>query len=316
MLQNKEVIVQNSLKFYYVGRYKVKKYYTIFFLLTFFIIIFTFSAFAELVRVTSEYANIRPIPDTKSVIIGEAFENDIFRYEGEEDEWIKINMFSGEHRYVHHSLVKVIDDNLSVPFLKDICQSLMKRLEEAEERSILASNHKYPLSNAKNKENNSEFQKILIDRYILEIFQEYHLQPAVYKTVLSHCMEETKGKIEQNPIMKKESSEVNNEKNNSSSDELTEEIKKEIFKEMMRCEDWADIEAMQYYFPGCEDSTNFIEADIDKYIDKFTELTDSCKKNIREKYNITEEIMLKISSEALKKGWVRPEVLPIPSCCR
>jgi len=71
----------------------MKKYYIIFFLLTLFIIIFTFSAFAQFVRVTSEFANIKLMPDTESIIIGKAFENDIFGYEGEENDWIKINMF-------------------------------------------------------------------------------------------------------------------------------------------------------------------------------------------------------------------------------
>ena len=96
---------------------------------------------------------------------------------------------------------------------------------------------------------------------------------------------------------------------------LTEGIRREIFKEMMQCEDWADIEAMQYYFPGCEDCAQFIEADIDKYINKLTELTDSCRKNVRKKYNIAEEIMLNILAEALQKRWIRPEMLPIPACC-
>ena len=84
----------------------------------------------------------------------------------------------------------------------------------------------------------------------------------------------------------------------------------------MRCEDWADMEAMQYYYPGCEDCVNFIEADIDKYIDKLRELTDSCEENIRNKYNITEEIMLKISVEGVEERWIMPEMLPMPDCCK
>jgi len=96
---------------------------------------------------------------------------------------------------------------------------------------------------------------------------------------------------------------------------LSEEIRKEIFKEMVRCEDWADREALQYYYPGCENCTNFIEADIYKYIDKSRELIDSCEENIRKKYNITEEIMLKISVEAFEERWIMPEMLPEPDCC-
>jgi hypothetical protein len=420
----------------------MKKSYIIFFLLTLFIIIFTFSAFAQFVRVTSEFANIRLMPDTESIIIGKAFENDIFGYEGEGNDWIKINMFSGEHRYIHHNLVKVINYGISAPFSNDICQSLTKRLEEAEDRSLIESDNRYPLSNGENMEKNNEYQRILLDRYILEVFREYGLQPVVYQIAVIRCFEGSHSKIGQRPAVKSEFkiieekdisikalgekkpsdysleeleklptnirmrylivvpsditleelksqlAQVIMEKSNANPDideiyvgaweseesfkggnpnlgyaewspygewsvmppeiarnnnrdtykivyhidekaleaikkrkietlfGLSEEIRKEIFTEIVKCEDWSDREAMQYYYPGCEDCANFIVADIYKYIDKSRELIDSCEENIRKKYNITEEIMLKISVEALEERWVMPEMLPMPDCCR
>ena len=294
----------------------MKKSYIMLFLITLFMLIFTFSASTQFVQVTSEYANIRPIPDTDSITIGEAFENNIFQYEGEEEGWIKIKMFSGEHRYIHHSLVEVINGDISISFSMDGCQSLMKKFKEAEERSVLVSNHKYPSTNSENEEKKLEFQKILLDRYILEVFQEYNLQPAAYNTILSKCIEETLAKTQEGLAKKIEAIETDNKGNNINFNELSEEIRKEIFREMVQCEDWADIEAMQYYFPGCEDCAKFIETDIDKYIDKFTELTDSCKEKLKNKYNITEETMLEISAEALEKGWAKPTMPPIPDCCR
>jgi len=429
----------------------MKKSYIIFFLLTFFIIIFTFSAFAQFVRVTSEFANIRLMPDPESIIIGKAFENDVFGYEGQENDWIKINMFSGEHRYILHNLVKVINYGISAPFSNDICQSLMKRLEEAEDRSLVESDNRYPLSNGENMEKNSEYQRILLDRYILEVFHEFDLQPVIYQIAVTQCIEGSQSKIGQTPTVIKEGVKENKirefkiveekdisikalgekklsdytlgeleklpinirmrylivvpsditleelksllaqvimEKSNANPDideiyigaweseesfkggnpnlgyaewspygkwsvmtpeiarnnnrdsykivynidekaleaikkrkietlfGLSEEIRKEIFKEMVRCEDWADREALQYYYPGCEDCPNFIEADTGKYIDKFRKLTDSCEENLMNRYNITEEIMLKISVEGLEERWVMPEMLPMPECCK
>ena len=429
----------------------MKKSYTIFFLLTLFIIIFTFSASAEYVRVTSEFANIRLMPDTESIIIGKAFENDIFGYEGEENDWIKINMFSGEHRYIHHSIVKVINYGISASFSNDICQSLMKRLEEVEDRSLVESDNRYPLSNGENMEKNNEYQRILLDRYILEIFHEFDLQPVIYQIAVTRCIEGAQSEIGQRPTVKKEGAKENEirefkiveekdisikalgekklsdysveeleklpinirmdysivmpsdvtleelkfqlaqvimEKSNANPDideihigiweseesfeggnpnlgyaewspygewsvmppeiaknnnrdsykivyninkkaleaikkrkeetlfGLIEEIRKDIFKEIVKCEDWGDREAMQYYYPGCENCANFIVADIYKYADKSTELIDSCKENVRKKYNINEEIMLKILVEALEERWVMPEMLPMPDCCR
>jgi len=177
----------------------MKKSYTVFFLLTLFIIIFTFSASAKFVRVTSELANIRLMPDTESISIGKAFENDIFEYEGEENDWIKINMFSGEHRYIHHSLVKVISYGISASFSNDICQSLMKRLEEAEDRSLVESDNRFPLSNSENMEKNNEYQRILLDRYILEIFHEFDLQPVIYQIAVTRCIEGSQSEIGQRP---------------------------------------------------------------------------------------------------------------------
>ena len=420
----------------------MKKSYIIFILLTLFIIIFTFSVFAQFVRVTSEFANIRLMPDTESIIIGKAFENDIFGYEGEENDWIKINMFSGEHRYIHHNLVKVINYGISAPFSNDICQSLMNRLDEAEDRSLVESDNKYPLSNSGNMEKNIEYQRILLDRYILEIFHEFDLQPIVYQIAVTRCIEGSQSKIGQRPAvisefkiieekdisikalgekkpsdysleeleklptnirirylivvpsditleeLKSQLAQVIMEKSNANPDideiyvgaweseesfkggnpnlgyaewspygewsvmtpeiarnnnrdsykivyhidekalealkkrttetlfGLSEETRKEIFRESVRCEDWADMEAMQYYYPGCEDCVNFIEANIDKYIDKFNELKDACEEMVMKKYNITAEIMLKISVEALEERWVMPEMLPMPDCCK
>ena len=79
----------------------MKRAFIIFFFLTILIIIFSFNVFAKFVRVTSDFANIRLIPDTESIVIGQAIKNDIFEYEGQENDWIKINMFSEDHYYIH-----------------------------------------------------------------------------------------------------------------------------------------------------------------------------------------------------------------------
>jgi len=168
----------------------MKKSYIIFFLLMLFIIIFTFSAFAQFVRVTSEFANIRLIPDTESILIGKAFENDIFGYEGEENDWVKINMFSGEHRYIHHSLVKVLTLGISTPFSDDVCPELMERLEEARERSLT--------------ESDVESQNVYFDRNVLDIFHEFNLQPVAYQIAVNRCIEGPESKIGQRPTVEKE----------------------------------------------------------------------------------------------------------------
>jgi len=97
---------------------------------------------------------------------------------------------------------------------------------------------------------------------------------------------------------------------------LTEAKRKEIFEELVKCEDEGDRKAMKYYFPGCEYCPEFIVADVYKYADKSTQLIDACKEKVRSKYNISEDVALKISVEALEERWPMPEFVPMPSCCQ
>jgi len=97
---------------------------------------------------------------------------------------------------------------------------------------------------------------------------------------------------------------------------FTENERKEIFTEIVRCEDWADLEAMKQYYPGCEYCSEFIKSDFNEYADKVSELTDSCKEKLRNKYNITKETRLKISTEGITKTWPFPDRDFMPSCCK
>lgn len=73
---------------------------------------------------------------------------------------------------------------------------------------------------------------------------------------------------------------------------------------------------MKRYYPGCEYCPEFITADVYKYADKVSELTDSCKEKLRKEYSITEEESSKISLEGSEKRWPMPPFVPMPSCCQ
>ena len=158
----------------------MKKLYNTFLLLTFFILIFTISVSSQFVQVSSGIADIRVrvLPETESRIVGEAIDGDIFRYISEEGNWIEIVMFSGDLRYIHNSMVEVLNRGISAPFSKDVCTKLVKSLEEAKIKSF--------------SESNSIFQNILLDRYYLEIFHEFNLQPVIYPLVIGWCDESNK----------------------------------------------------------------------------------------------------------------------------
>lgn len=97
---------------------------------------------------------------------------------------------------------------------------------------------------------------------------------------------------------------------------LSEAKRKEIFEELVKCEDEGDRKAMRYYFPGCESCPEFIVTDVNKYADKSTTLINDCKQKVRNEYNITEDVALKILVEALEERWPMPPFVPMPSCCQ
>lgn len=168
----------------------MKKLYNTFLLLTLFIIIFTISVSAQFVRVISDFVNIRVTPNPDSKIVGEAFKDDIFRYINEENDWIEIDMFSGVPRYIPRSLVKVLTLGVSTPFSDDVCSELMERLEGVRERSLTESDVKS--------------QNVYFDRYVLDIFHEFNLQPVVYQIAVNRCIEGPESKIGHRPTVEEE----------------------------------------------------------------------------------------------------------------
>ena len=164
----------------------MKKLYNIFLLITLFII-FTISVSAQFVRINLEFADIRVriLPETESIMVGEAFKDDIFKYISEENDWIEIEMFSGDARYIHRSLVEIFTHGVSAPFSNDVCLKLMERLEAAKERSLT--------------EPDVKSQNVLFDRYVLDIFHEFGLQPVVFKLAVNRCSEGPESKIGQRP---------------------------------------------------------------------------------------------------------------------
>lgn len=125
--------------------------------------------------------------------------------------------------------------------------------------------------------------------------------------------EGTETKQEQGELQEQPQQQIREEENLFG---LTENQRKEILREFILCEDSADREASRYYLAGCENCPEFIEPDIRKFAGKMQELTEICEKELRNKYNITEEIEIKIGLEGIEKGWKWPEPLPMPACCK
>jgi hypothetical protein len=130
--------------------------------------------------------NIRTGPGTDHVIAGRAEKGDIYKVVSADGGWYKIEMFSGDYRYVvSESYVYdltpaqlVSGHRMELPESEKVCRSIYRSIAMAKDRAMKEADEIIPASI--DKERNTSFRKIMEDRIILEMCHIYGLQPALY----------------------------------------------------------------------------------------------------------------------------------------
>lgn len=140
----------------------------------------------EYVVMLSRNINIRTGPGTDHVIVGRAWKGDIFDLAGETGNWWRIYMFSGEPRYVSKSWAAKLTEedispghNMALPtdtvarrgLHRDVLSAQARARGEAEEL----------ISASIDAERNGNLEKVLKDRFLLEVFSIHSVQPALYE---------------------------------------------------------------------------------------------------------------------------------------
>ena len=133
----------------------------------------------EYIQVTSSDVNIRIKASSSSTVVGLADNGRIFEFKGEESGWFKVLITSGEYRYIHGSLCKKVNYTISLPS-ESIQRSLFKTLLVAEDMATVCADKKYPSDIMKN----IDYQRILDDKYKLEVFIKLDLHPTIYSEVI------------------------------------------------------------------------------------------------------------------------------------
>lgn len=148
----------------------------------------------EYVVMLSRNINIRTGPGTDRVIVGRAWKGDIFEIAGESGNWWKVYMFSGEPRYVSKSWAAKLTEDDIVPghamnlptdtetrrtLHRDILRAQARARGEAEEL----------ISASLDAERNGNLEKVLVDRFLLEVFSIYSVQPALYEGLMDVAYE-------------------------------------------------------------------------------------------------------------------------------
>ncbi len=132
----------------------------------------------QYVQVTGDNVNIRFSPSTSSQITTVARKGDIFKLEGEEQEWYRISMFSGEYRYIHKSLGQELFYEPEVPASVSVRQQMYKAFWDLEGRAMTDADRRYPPTI--NIMKNIEYSRILEDKYKLEVVHQFDTQAPIY----------------------------------------------------------------------------------------------------------------------------------------
>ena len=138
----------------------------------------------EYVEIIGNQINIRLSSATSSPIIAKGRKGDLFKLEGDEGKWYKISMFSGEIRYVHKSLMKAVRKEISLPDSESTRRSIFRGLLNAEDRAQAEADGRYPITNRASLDNNIDYDRILNDRYKLDVFHQFGVHSPIYTKIL------------------------------------------------------------------------------------------------------------------------------------
>ena len=151
---------------------------------------------AEYVRIIGNDVNIRTAPSLASVVVGKAEEDEIFEVCGKMVEWFKIVLFSGEERYVSRALAVLVDYSPVFPELMADRQRIFRALKGIERRADAQAGLRYPMTNGYgrpipgNIPRKIHHEKLLNDRYKLDVMREFDLQPPIYRGLMEEAARE------------------------------------------------------------------------------------------------------------------------------
>jgi len=131
------------------------------------------------VQIEEEVVNIRFKPTTSSSIVGQAVLGQVFLKTDVMNNWIEIELPSGENRWIYRSLVSLVTDYGAV--LEDVnIASLKDALIDCKERAKKDSfTQKVDFMNQK------ETELFLSDKYTLSVFRAYGVSPIHFSNIMN-----------------------------------------------------------------------------------------------------------------------------------
>lgn len=138
------------------------------------------------IKVASSYANIRSKPTKYSTKVAVAQKDDIYIYQGMVDSWVQVFMFSGEPRFIYNKLVRPVQYTPELP-KDDVVKRVFKALYYVE--GLSKKHAKEQAKSGDDQEKIIQRQRLLDDKYKLEVCHKYGVQPALYNHITNMGVE-------------------------------------------------------------------------------------------------------------------------------
>ncbi len=152
------------------------------------LLVFTFviygSAKAEYIKVIKSEAYILVNPDDLFTVIGIAKEGNVFKCIEFGNYFCKIILFSGEARYIDSAYITKIDYRVELPE-NIICKEIKILINDVKKNIDLEIKEKSLNDPVMLKKSQKEYSNLLIDRYLLKLFELCGINPSDYSQILN-----------------------------------------------------------------------------------------------------------------------------------
>ena len=145
-----------------------------------FIMVFSASAQNRYIEISADNVNIRSLPSERASIVAKSHKGDIFTLVEEQGGWYRIKMFTKVDRYVFKSLANVTVTWEPSPMDETTIREVYHETIDAERRALDEAVQMRVDDILKNIEQD----RLLNDRYKLQVFHKYGLHSPAYKMIL------------------------------------------------------------------------------------------------------------------------------------
>ncbi len=143
------------------------------------------SDFRDFVVLSHFDVNVRTGPGVDQIIVGRAQKGTLFPFVAQTGDWYEIQLFSGVLRYVSRSLAYYLTPDqiipghrLELPANEDSVRALISATRVEKGRAAREAEALLPSS--LDAERHATLRRLLVDRNLLQLFEDRSIQPAVY----------------------------------------------------------------------------------------------------------------------------------------